>query len=215
MPAGPARSALARLDYEALFGVDDLPCRPPSGAETLETIASEISSCSLCSLAKSRTNPVPGEGNPGAPIVFIGEGPGRDEDVSGRPFVGRAGHLLDRMMKAIHLDRTTAYIANVVKCRPPGNRTPTPLESATCIWYLKRQLRLIGPRVVCALGGVATSALLERPIRITEVRGQRIERHDYILIPTFHPAYLLRNAAAKKEAWVDLKLIRALLDETS
>jgi DNA polymerase len=155
---------------------------------------------------------VPGEGNPSAQIVFVGEGPGRDEDLQGRPFVGRAGRLLDRMMAAIGLDRTSAYIANVVKCRPPENRTPTPLEAATCIWYLKRQLSLIRPAVVCSLGTVATAALLERPVRITAVRGQQFPLHHFTLVPTYHPAYLLRNPSGKKEAWHDLQLVRRLLD---
>lgn len=210
----PARSTLARLDHELAFGITHLPCKSASPAETLDSIAAEVSSCALCPLAEGRTHPVPGEGYAAAPIVFVGEGPGRDEDLSGRPFVGPAGQLLDRMMKAIDLDRTTAYIANVVKCRPPGNRVPTPLESATCISYLKRQLRVIRPRIVCTLGGVATSALLERPIRITAIRGQRFDLDGCILIPTLHPAYLLRNPAAKKDAWIDLKLIRSLLDAT-
>ena len=212
-PARALRSVLARLDCESLYGVDSLPLSTPRSTETLDTIAAEIRSCALCSLSDSRTNAVPGEGHPAARIVFVGEGPGRDEDMQGRPFVGRAGQLLDKMMTAIGLDRTTAYIANVVKCRPPGNRTPSPLESATCIWYLKRQLSLIKPVVVCTLGGVATSALLERPVRITAIRGQHLPVGDFILVPTFHPAYLLRSPSAKKEAWHDLKLVRRLLDD--
>lgn len=217
--ASAARSLLTRLDCERLYGTDSLPAARPAPShtgpetESLDAICGEIRSCVLCSLGESRTNAVPGEGCPTARIVFVGEGPGRDEDLQGRPFVGRAGQLLDRMMAAIGLDRTTAYIANVVKCRPPGNRTPTPLEAATCIWYLKRQLALIKPLVLCALGGVAASALLERQVRITAIRGQQYPLGDSILIPTFHPAYLLRNPSGKKEAWYDLKLVRRLLDE--
>jgi uracil-DNA glycosylase family 4 len=211
--ARAARSLITRLHCESLFGTELPSHSAEHPAESLDTIAAEIHSCTLCPLAESRTHAVPGEGNPSARIVFVGEGPGRDEDLQGRPFIGRAGRLLDRMMAAIGLDRTSAYIANVVKCRPPNNRTPTTLEAATCIWYLKRQLALIRPAVVCSLGTVATAALLERHVRITAVRGQQFAVNNFTLVPTYHPAYLLRNPSGKKEAWHDLQLARRLLDQ--
>ena len=215
---GPSviRSAVTRLEYESSFGLDRIPHPPIADpaddkGDSLEAIAAEISSCTKCSLNATRTNTVPGEGYDGTEIVFVGEAPGRDEDLQGRPFVGRAGKLLDKMMAAIGLDRNNAFIANVLKCRPPGNRSPAPSEMAACIPFLRRQLRLIRPKVVCALGAVATGALLERPIRIGQIRGTKQEMGEYIIVPTFHPAYLLRNASAKKEAWHDLKVIKSIL----
>lgn len=207
------RSCVARLEYESLFGLTEVTHSRSTTdtTETIDTIADEIRRCTNCELCKSRKNAVPGEGSSSGGILFVGEGPGAQEDSEGRPFVGRAGKLLDRMMTAINLDRSKAFIANVVKCRPPGNRTPLPTEMAACMPYLRRQIAILRPRVVCALGSVAVGALLRPGARITAVRGTRHEMDGFILIPTYHPAYLLRNPSAKKEAWTDLQLVERVL----
>ncbi len=216
-PDDPAvRSSIARLEYESLFGMTEVTSSSsPAGraniSETIDTIADEIRQCDKCELCKARKKAVPGEGSASGGILFVGEGPGAQEDTEGRPFVGRAGKLLDRMMAAINLDRSKAFIANVVKCRPPDNRTPLPTEMAACMPYLRRQIAILRPRVVCALGSVAVGALLRPGARITALRGTRHEMDGFILIPTYHPAYLLRNASAKKEAWSDLQLIERVL----
>lgn len=210
------RSALARLEYESMFGMTDVACRRSAGdtistGETIEEVADEIRQCRNCALCETRNAAVPGEGGGSGGIVFVGEAPGAREDLEGRPFVGRAGQLLDRMIGAINLDRSTAFIANVLKCRPPENRTPLPTEVAACLPYLRRQIAILRPRVVCALGGAALGALLRPGARITALRGTRHDMGDFILIPTYHPAYLLRNPAAKKEAWHDLQMVERVL----
>lgn len=209
-------SLLARLEYESLFGLEAFPS-PPSDImpDNIDVIAAEVLNCRKCGLCESRTNAVPGEGNAAAEIIFVGEAPGYHEDVQGRPFVGRAGKLLDRMMAAINLDRSAVFITNVVKCRPPGNQTPGPAEIPVCFPYLQRQVALIRPRIVCALGSVAVSTLLGQPTRITSARGKRHQLGRSVLIPTYHPAYLLRNPSSKREAWHDLQLIRKILDDPS
>lgn len=208
---------LARLEYEEAFGVEFLPVVKEArsvvaNADSLDIIAEQISSCDECDLWKTRTRTVPGEGFADADILFVGEGPGRDEDLQGRPFVGKAGQLLDRMMGAIGLDRTNAFIANVVKCRPPGNRNPLPSEAASCLPYLRRQIEVIRPAVVCPMGSVAAGALVERGARITRIRGQLFERESYVIIPIYHPSYLLRTPSAKKETWKDLQKIQEVLE---
>ncbi len=204
------RSALARLEYESMFGMTHIGRGGPA-ADTIEKVADEIRQCTNCNLCETRKNAVPGEGSASGGIVFVGEGPGAQEDAQGRPFVGRAGKLLDRMMAAINLDRSTAFIANVLKCRPPDNRTPLPTEVAACMPYLRRQMAILRPRVVCALGSAALGALLRPGARITALRGTRHDMGEFILIPTYHPAYLLRNPAAKKEAWHDLQMVERVL----
>ena len=164
---------------------------------------------SACPLAAGRTHVVFGEGNPHAELMFIGEGPGADEDLQGRPFVGRAGQLLDRMIAAMHFTREEVYIANVVKCRPPGNRVPTPDEAAMCIGYLERQIRFIRPKVIVLLGATAVSFLLQRKEGITRLRGNWQEYRGIRVMPTFHPAFLLRQESAKREAWHDLQMVMA------
>jgi uracil-DNA glycosylase len=155
-----------------------------------------------------------GTGNPSADLMFIGEAPGADEDVQGEPFVGRAGQLLTKIIEAIQLRRSDVYIANVIKCRPPGNRNPEPDEVATCEPFLFRQIDLIRPRVIVALGTFAAHALLKTDAPISRLRGHV---HDYRggakLIPTFHPAFLLRSPQRKRDVWSDMKTVRALLDE--
>lgn len=172
-----------------------------------------VRGCRRCPLCQYRTNVVPGEGNRNASLMFIGEGPGRDEDLSGRPFVGAAGQLLDKMIAAIGIKREDVYIANIVKCRPPGNRVPKEEEAKACIPYLRRQVYLIRPKVIVCLGATALRYVIDPEARITRVRGQWVERKGYWLIPTYHPAALLRDPAKKYEAWEDFKKIRDKLKE--
>ena len=167
--------------------------------------------CKRCPLAATRTNVVYGEGDPHARLMFIGEGPGADEDRLGRPFVGRAGQLLDKMIAAMRFKREEVYIANVVKCRPPGNRVPTPEEAARCIGYLERQIKFIRPEVIVLLGATAATFLLDRREGITKLRGIWQEYDGIPVMPTFHPAFLLRQESAKREAWHDLQLVMAKL----
>lgn len=180
--------------------------------ETLETLRQDIGDCTRCKLCEKRTHLVFGEGNPHAELFFVGEGPGEEEDAQGRPFVGKSGQLLDRMIEAMGLSRSQVYIANVVKCRPPGNRNPEPDEIQTCGPFLARQIDLIRPKVVVALGKFAAQTLLETTEGITSLRGKVRPYRGAQLMPTFHPAYLLRNPAAKKEAWEDLKTVAKILE---
>ena len=177
------------------------------------TLTEEITRCQKCRLCAGRTYPVPGEGNPHARLMFIGEGPGRDEDQTGRPFVGRAGQLLDKMIGAIGLSREEVFIANVVKCRPPQNRAPEADEVAACMPYLRAQVGLIRPQVIVLLGSSALGAILGPDHRITRERGAWIERKGVWFMPTFHPAALLRDESKKRPVWEDLKKVRDKLQE--
>lgn len=182
-----------------------------SGA-TLEEIAAQVASCTACPLGRSRQNSVPGEGNANGPdVLFIGEGPGADEDAQGRPFVGKAGQLLDKMIGAMGYKREEVFIANIVKCRPPGNRVPLPEEMTACLPYLRAQIALIKPKVIVALGKTAVQGLLKQNVAITRFRGTWCEYDDIDLMPTYHPAYLLRSPDRKGEAWTDLKAVLAKL----
>jgi len=181
--------------------------------EKWDNLFNAIYGCTRCPLARYRTNVVPGEGNKNADLMFIGEGPGRDEDLSGRPFVGAAGQLLDKMIAAIGMKREDVYIANIVKCRPPGNRVPKEEEAQTCLPYLRRQVYLVKPKIIVCLGATALKYVIDPEARITKVRGQWVERKGYWLIPTYHPAALLRDPAKKYEAWEDFKKIRDKLKE--
>lgn len=175
---------------------------------TLEKLRDDIGDCRRCKLHSGRTHVVFGIGNPNAKLMFVGEGPGRDEDLKGEPFVGRAGQLLtDIITKGMGLAREDVYIANVVKCRPPQNRNPEPDEVASCEPFLKKQIELIRPEIIVALGKFAVQALLQSKVPITRLRGNW---HTYMgikLMPTFHPAYLLRNPADKKLVWEDIKKV--------
>jgi DNA polymerase len=202
-PAGPAITTLAAWP-EPDFGGD--------AAERLATVAEKISTCTRCPLAKTRTNTVPGEGNPKASLLFIGEGPGADEDAQGRPFVGAAGHLLDKMITAMGLRRDEVYITNLVKCRPPNNRTPTTEEAIVCGPWLAEQIAAISPRVICSLGAAAFKALRgDDTLGIIKHRGNPFTYRDITVVPTFHPSYLLRNESAKKPTWNDLRQVLALI----
>ena len=185
----------------------------PEGVETLEEIREDLGDCTRCKLHQGRRNLVYGVGNPNAELMFIGEGPGHEEDVRGIPFVGPAGQLLTKIIEAIQLTREEVYIANVVKCRPPSNRDPEPEEIATCRPFLERQVDTIRPRVICTLGRVATQAMLATERPLGRLRGQQFSFGDAVLVPTYHPAFLLRDPSKKKDTWEDMKLIRALLDE--
>ncbi len=180
-------------------------------SETLDDIIDDLGDCHRCPLAKDRTKIVFGVGNPDAKLVFVGEGPGYDEDKQGEPFVGRAGQLLTKIIQAMNLTREQVYICNIVKCRPPGNRNPSPDEITTCSPFLKRQLMTIQPDFICALGTFAAQTLLNTTVPISKLKGHF---HDYMgiqLMPTFHPAYLLRNAGKKRDVWEDMqKLMKAM-----
>ncbi len=172
-------------------------------------IVEEVSKCYKCVLGKTRTNIVPGEGNLDAELMFIGEGPGEDEDLQGRPFVGRAGQLLTKMIEAMGYKREEVYIANIVKCRPPNNRAPFDEEAFACIGYLKRQIEIVSPKVIVSLGSTATKYLLNTDKRISTIRGEFQDYNGIKVMPTFHPSYLLRNQSMKKPAWEDLKKVMA------
>ncbi len=179
--------------------------------DTLERIREDIGDCTRCRLHKARTNIVFGVGNPKAELVFVGEGPGHDEDIQGEPFVGRAGKLLTQMIEAMSLRREDVYICNVVKCRPPENRLPEKDEIATCSPFLLRQLDVIRPKVICCLGACAAQTLLETNQGISRYRGEWFDFRGAKMIATYHPAYLLRNPNAKPEVWKDLQKVMAHL----
>ena len=184
-----------------------------SAAETLAAIKADIGpACDRCKLHKlGRRQVVFGVGNPDADLMFVGEAPGADEDIQGIPFVGRAGQLLTKMIQAINLERDQVYIANVIKCRPPENRNPEPDEVQTCEPFLFQQIDAIRPRVIVALGSFAAKALLRSNDSISRLRGRVYDFRGAKLIPTFHPAFLLRSPERKRDAWEDLKRARALL----
>ena len=181
-------------------------------AEALVAIREDIGDCTRCKLhTLGRRQVVFGVGNPKADLMFVGEAPGADEDIQGEPFVGRAGQLLTKIIEAIGLTRTDVYIANVIKCRPPQNRNPEQDEVDTCEPFLFRQIDVIEPKVIVALGTFAARALLRTLDPISRLRGRVFEYRGAKLIPTFHPAYLLRNPSSKREVWEDMKLVRSLL----
>ena len=180
--------------------------------DSLERIRADIGpNCTRCKLHQARTQIVFGVGNPKAQLVFVGEGPGRDEDIQGEPFVGRAGKLLTQMIEAMGLRRPDVYICNVVKCRPPENRLPEKDEIATCSPYLFRQLGVIQPKVICCLGACSAQTLLQTNQGISRFRGEWFDFRGSKLIATYHPAYLLRNPNAKGEVWKDLQKVMAVL----
>ncbi len=191
--------------------VDSMDSGSPRGAVGLQVLRDDIGDCRRCKLAGGRTNIVFGVGNPNADIVFVGEAPGADEDAQGEPFVGKAGQLLTKMIEAMGYRRQDVYICNVLKCRPPGNRNPEPDEVASCEPFLKRQLAAIRPRMIVALGKFAVQCLLRDDAPISRLRGNFRSYEGIPLMPTFHPAYLLRDPSKKKPAWEDLKAVNAAL----
>ncbi|HVN96629.1 MAG TPA: uracil-DNA glycosylase [Syntrophorhabdaceae bacterium] len=180
-------------------------------APTLGKLRKVARLCTRCDLARTRKTVVFGEGDPKAQLVFVGEAPGEDEDAQGRPFVGRAGKLLDQLIGRTGLRRSQVYICNVLKCRPPGNRDPEPTEIEACKEYLLAQLSLIKPRVICTLGRHAYNTLLGVDERITRVRGVLTKYHGITLLPAYHPSFLLRNQGKIKEAWEDMETLKKLL----
>jgi DNA polymerase len=213
LPARVAAPAKARAPAQASFlggTVGDLfsDHSEALGAQTLDELRAAIGDCRRCKLCSGRTHLVFGVGNPRARLMFVGEGPGRDEDLQGEPFVGRAGQLLtDIITKGMGLKREDVYICNVVKCRPPDNRNPEPDEVAACEPFLKKQIDLVRPEIIIALGKFAVQTLLQSKAPITRLRGQWASYHGIKLMPTFHPAYLLRNPADKKLVWEDIKKV--------
>ena len=185
----------------------------PVPSEALLKLREQTLACTLChELATTRKNVVFGSGSPHAKLMFIGEAPGSEEDIQGVPFVGRAGQLLTKIIESIGLTREEVFIANTLKCRPPGNRPPQPNEIRNCRPYLLKQIELIGPKIICALGTFAAQTILESETTISRLRGQFYEKNGLKIIATFHPAYLLRNPGEKRKVWEDMKMIRRELD---
>jgi len=177
----------------------------PKLTETLDSIRMDLGECRRCKLHKDRTNIVFGAGSPDARLVFVGEGPGYDEDIKGEPFVGKAGQLLTKIIRAMNLSRDEVYICNIIKCRPPGNRNPETDEIRACSPFLERQISIINPDFICALGTFAAQTLLETETPISRLRG-RFQRYlGYKVLPTYHPAYLLRNPGKKRDVWDDIQ----------
>jgi len=206
IPVGGAPQTLALPGFE-----EAAPGPRPDLPGDLAALERLVSTCRKCALCETRTQTVFADGSPKAKLVFVGEAPGRDEDAKGVPFVGRAGQLLDKMIAAIDLKREEVYICNVLKCRPPENRTPQPNEVEQCLPYLEQQIALLKPALICALGLSAAQALLNSKGSMTSLRGRTFEYRGIPLIPTYHPAALLRNPALKREAWEDMKRVRDTL----
>ena len=215
LPRGGSRPGLAGPTPAAQADpAGDVRSAPSPGAAarvaSLEVLRGEVAGCTRCAeLAAGRTQTVFGVGRPDARLVFFGEAPGADEDASGVPFVGRAGQLLTKIIEACTLSRDDVYIMNVLKCRPPGNRTPSPDEVSHCRPFFERQLEIIGPEFICCLGASAAQALLETEEPIGRLRGRWFTHGTAHVICTYHPSYLLRNPAAKRDVWEDMKLLMA------
>jgi uracil-DNA glycosylase family 4 len=214
----------AYLEYLKGMGIEALPIaeekvektissEAPKLAPTLEEIRTELGDCKRCKLHRTRRTIVFGEGNKKAKLMFIGEGPGYEEDVQGRPFVGKAGQLLTKIIQSIHLEREQVYIANIIKCRPPQNRNPEPDEIASCSPFLMKQVQAIQPKIICALGTFAAQTLLQTDAKISSLRGRTFDLKGIKLLPTYHPAFLLRNPDKKREVWEDMKKIAEWLAE--
>jgi uracil-DNA glycosylase len=215
-PAPRTKAPAPRADVIPIEAVRSEAVRGPGSShpgDTLAIIKAEIGpDCTRCKLhTLGRSQVVFGVGNPDADLMFVGEAPGADEDIKGEPFVGRAGQLLTKIIEAINLRREDVYIANVIKCRPPQNRNPEPDEVEQCEPFLFRQIDAIKPKVIVALGKFAAQCLLKTTEPITRIRGREYRYRDAILIPTYHPAYLLRNPSSKREVWEDMKRVRELL----
>ncbi|RPJ13663.1 MAG: uracil-DNA glycosylase [Desulfobacteraceae bacterium] len=183
-----------------------------SAADDLKELRSLIGDCQRCKLCKERTNMVFGTGDPDARLVFVGEGPGYDEDQKGEPFVGKAGQLLTKIIEAMNLTRDKVYICNIIKCRPPGNRNPAPDEIKACFPFLERQLDAIRPDFICALGTFAAQTLLDSDEPISKMRGRFYDYRGMKVMPTYHPAYLLRNPEKKRDVWEDMKKLVSLMN---
>jgi uracil-DNA glycosylase len=208
--------AARRAQYLQALGIEEwrsrvpVPAMAPTGTGEWERLASEVSGCVRCGLHTTRTQTVFGVGDRRAELLVVGEAPGAEEDRQGEPFVGRAGQLLNSMLRAMGMPRETVYIANLLKCRPPGNRDPAPEEVACCQPYLRRQIELLDPRVVLAVGRIAAQNLLGTDVPLGRLRGQVHRFGATPLVVTYHPAYLLRTPADKRKAWEDLKFARSV-----
>ncbi len=207
------------LQYHQQRGIEFLPKGRPSmkpekdakKIKTLEEIRAEIGDCTRCRLCKGRTHIVFGVGNPNAKLMFVGEGPGRDEDMQGEPFVGRAGQLLNKIIEAMGMKRSDVFINNIVMCRPPENRAPQPDEAEKCIPFLHQRIAFIKPKVIVCLGSVAFQFLLKTEKKISQSRGEWFDYEGIKVMPTYHPAFLLRNPDAKKPVWEDMKKVMEVL----
>ncbi len=202
------------IELEKNMGLEEYTLSTKKGAskiDRLDRLVEEVKVCKRCPLYKTRLNPVFGEGSPDAGLVFVGEAPGANEDRQGMPFVGDAGKLLTKIIASIGIKREDVYIANCLKCRPPANRNPFPEELLQCEAYLLEQLEIIRPRIICTLGKFAAQRLLKTETPISKLRGNTYEYHGMKLIPTFHPAYLLRNPSSKRLVWEDMKKIKDIL----
>ncbi|HAL85485.1 MAG TPA: uracil-DNA glycosylase [Deferribacteraceae bacterium] len=208
-------SSFSKNPIEEVYGVSHI-LKPavPAKQETIDdmkTLAEKVASCEKCGLSRGRTNPVFSDGDEKAELMFVGEGPGYDEDMQGKPFVGKAGKLLTKMIEAMQFSREEVYIANIVKCRPPDNRAPFRDEAEACIPYLYRQIEYVKPKVIVCLGSVATQYLLKTNTSISKMRGEFVDMNGIMVMPTYHPAYLLRSPNMKKFAWDDLQKVMAVL----
>ena len=208
VPAIAADDAVADLTRLTESKFTELPVDPTAH---LAQLREDLGECTRCKLHSTRTHLVYGVGNPGADLMFVGEAPGRDEDQQGIPFVGRAGQLLTKIIEAIDLQRDDVYIANVIKCRPPNNRNPEPDEIQTCQPFLFAQIDAVQPKVIVALGAFAVRTLLQREDAISRLRGRVFDYRGAKLVPTFHPAYLLRSPDKKRDVWEDMKTVRSML----
>jgi len=180
---------------------------------TLDQLANRVATCTRCGLGKTRWNAVFGEGSEKAELLFVGEAPGEEEDMQGRPFVGRAGKLLDHLIEKIGLERKDVYICNVLKCRPPNNRDPEPQEAGACEAFLRAQIEIVSPKVICTLGRHAYNTLLKKDERITKIRGVFTEYRGIKVLPTYHPSFLLRNQGAMKDAYEDMDKVKEFLQQ--
>src|SRR5215207_5351543 len=214
--SAPTPAPVTPEPVTSLFGdLTSAPVKLQRSTETFEQIHAEIGDCTRCPLHQERTHVVHTEGNRKARLMFVGEAPGADEDAQARPFVGRAGQLLTKIIEAIGLKREEVLIGNVNRCRPPGNRAPTPEEATTCKPYLLREIAIVQPEVIVVLGNTAMKNLLDTREGITRLRGRFQDYKGIKVMPTFHPAYLLRDPSKKRETWEDLKMVRDYLDNTS
>ncbi|MFH1996344.1 MAG: uracil-DNA glycosylase [Candidatus Omnitrophota bacterium] len=213
---GIVGSVRSYIELETMAGTGECLGAPGSGKaakpRAWEAFEKEVTRCKNCSLHTTRKNVVVGAGSRKAALMFIGEAPGRDEDIQGKPFVGRAGNLLTRIIEAMGLSRDEVYIGNVLKCRPPNNRPPLPDEVIACRENIKRQIELIQPRILCTLGKFASQTLLSTTTPISKLRGRFFEYNGIKLMPTYHPAYLLRNPGEKRHVWQDMKKIMKELE---
>jgi uracil-DNA glycosylase len=201
------------LGTQGMFGVHQRPQVPM--VLTLDQLADDLKDCQRCKLHNGRTHVVFGAGNPQAALVFIGEAPGEQEDLQGQPFIGPAGELLTKIIEAIGLRREEVYLTSVIKCRPPDNRNPEPDELATCAPFLHHQLQLIQPKIICALGAYAAQTLLQTTDTISQLRGRFHDYHGIKLMPTYHPAYLLRKPTEKRLVWQDMQLVQKAYAEVT